>query len=125
MIKIAIFFILTNGPAGYTPPQIVQKSEMSCGLEGAIVGVQLDRLVNPTTVYWPDPTVANFHCAISIKDRVVGLQQGEYHIATTIIADNSGNRYFQHDPHTTVYWTRINGTGIAPNKPGKISLRGQ
>jgi hypothetical protein len=89
------------------------------------VGLQVDRVVNPSKVLWPDPNVADKHCEQSISERVVGLEPGEYHLATTELTDGSRIPYIGIDPHTSVYWKRVNGTGVTPKKPSSISLKGQ
>ncbi len=118
---ILIYFILTGG-FGYREPQRVDKIDMSCGLEGQIVGVQLDSLVNPSKVYWPDPSIPNMHCIVDISQRIIGLEQGEYHLATSLHQNEKGP-YILHDPHTSVYFLRVNGTGVMPKKPGQIRIQ--
>jgi len=124
MDYIVIWFILTGG-FGYIPPQEVRKTDMSCGLEGQVIGVQLDKTVNPTKLYWPDPSIVDKHCVVDIKERVIGLLEGEYHIATTILGDGSSTPYIGHDPHTTVLWIRRNGIGVTPAKPAGLKIGGQ
>ncbi len=51
MKLIIIWFILTNG-SGYLPPMELLPTDASCGLPGAVVGVVVDRPVNPSTVTW-------------------------------------------------------------------------
>lgn len=106
---------------GYIPPQNVYKADMSCGREGTIIGIQLEKTVNPTYVLWPDPSIPGLHCKVDIRDRMIGLVEGEYHIATTIVGGEIP--YIQHDPHTTVQWFRRNGIGTTPARPGQIRIK--
>lgn len=122
---VAIYFILTDG-FGYIPTQDVHKIDMSCGLPGVVVGITMDSRVNPTKAYWPDPGFPNlFHCVVDISQRVVGLQQGEYELATTDMGELEDPLPFIIDPHTSVKFLRVNGTGTLPKKPGTIRIQGQ
>lgn len=120
---VYVWFILSNG-VGYIEPQRVENPP--CGIEGGVIGVQIDRVVNPTAVLWPDPLVTGKHCRTNISERVAGLVPGEYHIATTIFSTPmsaearllGGLGYYGHDPHITGYWFRhIGETGPEPVKP--------
>ena len=115
---ILIWFILTGGNT-YIPYQEVHKTDMSCGLEGKVVGVQLDRTINPTRLYWPDPGFENLHCEVFIGTRISGLIEGKYHIATTIIGDGSSTPYIGHDPHISVDFMIVKQI-TKPSKPGKV-----
>lgn len=115
---VVVWFILKGG-IGFIPPQDVYPEHMNCGRAGARV-LSLDRPVNPTRVFWPDPLTPEQHCEVDISQRVASLAPGEYHIATTIIAktrtfDAPTQRYFGHDPHTTNQWAR---SLAAPGLPG-------
>ncbi len=125
MAYFVIWFILSDSPGGYIEPQEVQKTNMSCGLPGQIVGVQLNKLINPTKVLVPDPGIPNLHCEVDITERMVGLVQGTYHLATTIMGDGTSTPYIGHDPHTSDYFSRVNGTGKAPAKPSQLIIKGQ
>ena len=127
MDYIVIWFILTGG-FGYIPPQEVRKTDMSCGLEGQIIGVQIDNSINPSRVSFPDPGFANMHCVVNITKKVAELatlEPKEYHIATTIMGDGSKTFYYQHNPHTTKYFIIIKGAPNYPSKPGQFKLKGQ
>ena len=121
MTYVAIWFILTEG-FGFIEPQYVHKADMSCGLPGIVIGVQLDSLVNPTKAYWVDPGFKDLHCVIDISARVQGLEQGEYEIATTIM-DGEGLPYNYHDPHTSVKFLRVFPSGVVPKKPVQIRIQ--
>lgn len=105
---VTVWFVLSGG-SGYIPPLDVHAP--LCGRPGAVVGVQVDRTINPTTLYWPDPRVADQHCVVDISAKVAEMKPGTYHNATTIHGKEvpfgtQAERYFGHDPHTTVYWVR-------------------
>jgi len=107
---VIVAFIMTAG-MGYIEPLNVYPAEMQCGQAGAVVGVQVDRLVNPTAVLWPDPKISGQHCRVSIEAKVAGLIQGEYHIATTIVTTGccglvTVEPFIGHDPHTSPEWMR-------------------
>lgn len=120
--SIAVYFILANATGGYVPPQDVPKATMPCGFSGTVVGVQVDREINPTKVMWVDPFVATKHCEVSIVDRVRTLAPGDYHIATTIMGDGSQIPMNQHDPHTSPNFKiiRVTGTPFAPKNLGVV-----
>lgn len=126
---VIVWFVMTGG-AGYLPPQNVQPTEMQCGIDGAVVGVKIDRVVNPSMVLWPDPYVEGKHCQTDISARVATLTQGEYHIATTIVGKSYAwnapvERYIGHDPHTSVAWMRDpNPTGLPP-RPTNFRIPGE
>jgi hypothetical protein len=129
MAFVIVWFVMTGG-AGYIAPLDVPPSEMRCGIDGAVIGVQLDRVVNPSMVRWPDPNVAGQHCQVDISARVATLAQGEYHIATTIVGkayawNEPVDRYIGHDPHTSVVWMRDpNPTGL-PLRPTNFRIPGE
>jgi len=122
MEALLICFIMTEG-FGYIEPQRVNKLDMSCGKPGAVIGIQIDSLVNPTKAFYPDPGFANMHCVTDISQRIQALPQGEYHIATTELGDGSRIPYYGVDPHTSVYFLRVNGTGVMPKKPSTIRIQ--
>lgn len=127
MELVIVWFVMTGG-SGYIAPQDVRPAEMRCGLEGAVVGVKIDRVVNPTVVRWPDPKVVGQHCEVDISQRVNALSQGEYHIATTIVSKmytfgvGQPESYIGHDPHTSVAWMRDpHATGL-PIRPSNLRV---
>lgn len=132
---IAVWFVflsLASGaePTGYIPPQDVRKADMSCGLPGAVVGVQIDRLVNPSFIEFPDPGFANMHCRASIAARVAGLQPGIYEIATTemgrIPEPGEVPGYIGIDPHVSVQFTVTTSTGpFTPVAPAAMRVSPQ
>jgi hypothetical protein len=130
MDYVLIYFILTGG-FGVAPTLEIHKTDMSCGLNGAVIGVQIDKLVNPTKVYWPDPNISNMHCIVDISKKVVTLEPGEYHIATSIMGSGCceptvhSTPYIGHDPHTTGYFTIIKNVLNFPSKPSQLKLKGQ
>lgn len=120
---IVFWFILTNG-SGYLPPMDVRLTDnnVQCNLPGAIVGVQVNRLENPTIALWSDPTIPNRHCEVDISIKVASLPNGEYHNCTTIIGKEfpwniKPTPYIPHDPHCSVYWLKSN---FDPNKIPKV-----
>lgn len=124
---VIVWFIMTGG-SGYIPPQNVQQSEMRCGLDGEVIGVKIDRVVNPSMALWPDPQVPGKHCQVDISARVASLPQGEYHLGTTIVSKPIGfvspppEPYIGHDPHTSVLWMRDpNPTGLPP-RPANLRI---
>jgi hypothetical protein len=129
MDYVILWFILYNG-SGYIEPQKVTKTEMSCGLDGSVVGVQLvgeqvnteGLQINPYRVRWPDPGMADKHCIVDIHQRVSTLSPGKYHIATTIVGDGTTVPYIGHDPHTTVDFMVIKSTVATPRD---LKLKGQ
>jgi len=128
-IAVWFVFLLTAAggePTGYIPPQDVRKADMSCGLPGAVVGVQVDSLVNPTTVLFPDPGFANMHCTASIAARVQALPPGEYEIATTEMGDGTRTPYIGIDPHVSPRWRRTDSTlPVVPLRPAAIRVSPQ
>lgn len=126
MAYIIVWFVMTM-PAvgviepGYIKPQDVHLADMQCGLPGAVVGVLVDRQVNPLKVSWPDPFFDGVHCDADISASVAALQPGEYHIATTIMGADLPfgtpvPHVNEHDPHTTSTWLRDGGT-VPPPTP--------
>lgn len=126
MAYVIVWFILTNG-SGYRPPLDVK--DPPCGIVGPIVGVQVDRLVNPTAVLWPDPKIVGAHCRVDIRDHVEGLAPGEYHVGTTIVAKEwivAGSPpefYIGHDPHTSPLWMRQIGPSTNPARPAGLGIK--
>lgn len=123
---ILIWFVMTN-QAGFIEPQRVEMTAAVCGLPGAVVGVQINRLENPSVVSWPDPMVVDQHCQADISARVKDLVPGEYHIATTeltkLVAIGTGQPYIGIDPHTTVHW--LKSTAPAPvGRPTNVKIPG-
>lgn len=130
-ITVWFVFLLTAGgaePTGYIEPQAVHKADMSCGLDGAVVGVQLDQIVNPSAITFPDPGIAGKHCRASIAARVMQLQPGTYEIATTEMVDSGpfGTPpvpYIGIDPHVSVQFTRTDSAApVPPHKPGTMRI---
>lgn len=134
MEAILISFILLGGAGGYIEPLRVNAADLPCGLEGAVVGIQVDRVVNPTFVTFPDPKVAGKHCQVSIEARVAGLIHGLYEIATTelgaVYSYGPGAvqapGYIGVDPHVSVEWMRDTTVTTAPAiAPTGFRMRGQ
>ena len=127
MLSIAIYFVLLNPDVavGYVPPQMMYKSNMTCGYDGVVIGVVPDRTLNPQYVMFPDPYITNKHCKINVYERILGLPEGDYEFATTIEEDGSEGRLNYHDPHTSVVWYRRNGIGLTPAKPTLVIIKGE
>lgn len=117
MDYIVIWFVwlsLLDGsepPGGYIPPQDVRATDMQCGIDGPVVGVSVDNVLNPTTAIFPDPNVASKHCTASIAARVAALPPGRYELATTEMGlavpwPGQPPPYIGIDPHTSVEWVR-------------------
>lgn len=124
MDYVVLWFILTNG-SGYLPPLDVKPAMMQCGLAGAVAGVHVDRLVNPTKAIWPDPYFPGVHCEVDISAHVASLKQGEYHNCTTEMGNGSKVPYIGIDPHCTELWRR-DGSIVPPNvAPANLRMRGQ
>jgi len=112
MDYVALWFVLTGG-GGYVPPMEVRAP--ICGQAGLVVGVLVDRLVNPRTVFWPDPKTVGEHCRIDVAERVVSMPFGEYHFATTEMGKlpapgtwgTNQEHYIGIDPHTSELWRRV------------------
>ena len=127
MEYVILWFILAGG-AGYLEPLTVQPPMMSCGLAGAVVGVQVDRLANPTKVSWPDPYFPGVHCDVDIRAKVATLKPGEYHAATTIVSKPCcvpiapPASYINHDPHTSP--TFVIGNLSHPPAPASVGISG-
>jgi len=129
MDYVALWFILTGG-GGYVPPEDVRAPQ--CGRPGLVVGVMVDRLVNPTLALWPDPHVVGEHCEVDIRARVQGLPFGEYHLATTEMVKalpfgTPPEPYIGIDPHTSALWLRLDDGSILPPAlpPANLRLSGQ
>ena len=120
---IIVWFIMTNG-TGYIPPQDVRLTDMRCGIAGAVIGVLVDRPVNPTTALWPDPKIPDQHCEVDISQRVAGLPHGEYHLATTIVGNGKPESYIGHDPHTSTKWLRSLTSPGLPGAPTNFRVIG-
>lgn len=129
MFYITVWFVMLT-PAigviepGYIKPQDVHLSDMQCGIAGAVVGVHVDRPVNPLKVSWPDPFFDDVHCEADISASIAALLPGEYEIATTIMGPDVPfgvpvPHINQHDPHTSTTWIRDGGT-IPPPTPSTI-----
>lgn len=108
MEYVTLWFILTGG-TGYIAPMEVRAPE--CGRPGLVVGLLVDRKVNPTTVYWPDPKTVGEHCRIDVRQRVAEMPLGVYHFATTEMGkarawNEPVEPYIGIDPHTSEEWTR-------------------
>lgn len=114
MHYIALYFIMTNA-TGYSPPMEFRSTDSAlvCGISGAIVGLQVNKLENPTIALWPDPHEVDKHCEADIASRVAESEVGEYHLATTEMGVSQGfgappEIYIGIDPHTSVYWIKSN-----------------
>lgn len=124
---VFLWFILSGG-SGYIEPLAVAPLDMSCGRDGAVVGLQLDSVVNPSFAMWPDPGMADKHCRVSIGARVLALPPGEYHSCTTEMPRFMGfgqrDPAVPHiDPHCTGFWTRTDSTlPVAPRAPGVVRI---
>lgn len=128
MELITIWFILVHS-VGFIEPMRVYPADMVCGIDGAVVGVHVNRPVNPTQVTWPDPHVPGRHCEVDISKHVATLPLGEYHIATTIIAKTRDfgtppESYIPHDPHTSSQWIRSLSAPVTPGKPTQFRIGG-
>lgn len=120
MAFVLLWFVMTLGIGGYIEPMKVMPADMHCGLPGVVVGVRVDRAVNPQRAYWPDPGFEDLHCELDIAQRIAALPHGEYHLATTIVDKLypfgvQPDRYIGHDPHTSDQWLR---SAAAPGLPG-------
>lgn len=130
MDVILVWFIMSNG-TGFIAPQHVDPAAMQCGLAGEVIGVTVDRAINPTLALWPDPRAPGQHCAVDISQRVAALAHGEYRLATTIV-DKSRHfgdvtvyeRFIPHDPHTSDPWLRSLTSPGLPGKPTNFRLTG-
>jgi len=125
MDYLVLWFILmsADAPGGYIAPQEVRLADMQCGLDGAVVGIQVDRDQNPTTARFVDPKDSTKHCNANIRNRVMGLLPGRYHLAYTHMGSGTVTTWFIPDPHTSESWTRaLDGT---PKKPTNVKVLGQ
>lgn len=118
MDYVALWFILTGG-FGYIPYEDVRTPQ--CGKAGQVVGLLVDRSVNPATAMWPDPNVAGVHCEADIRGRVAALAPGEYHLAATVFTKDlpfgtPTKPFIGIDPHTSIAWTR-EGDYVPPATP--------
>jgi hypothetical protein len=90
-----------------------------CGLAPAVVGLQVDRLVNPTAALWPDPYFPGTHCRVDISATVAELsatRPGTYELATTEMGKQVPfgtviPPYIGIDPHVSPRFT------IGPGEP--------
>ncbi len=105
---VTLWFVMTNS-VGYTPPMEVRVTDtyFQCGLTGAVVGLQINRLEDPTVVSWPG-TTPDTHCEVDVAARVATMPPGEYHFATTEMGVIGMSSPYNIDPHTSVYWIRSN-----------------
>ncbi len=122
---VAIYFILTGG-SGYRPPLDVRNPP--CGIAGAVVGLHVDRPVNPTIATWPDPYFPGVHCEVDIRAYVSQSEPGQYHLATTEMGKSVGFGvpvvpYIGIDPHTTDFFT-IGNLPPPPASPATIGIAG-
>lgn len=116
---------MTNGN-GFIPTLDVKPNSpiIQCGINGAIIGVQIDKLENPTKTLWPDPHLVGKHCEVDISARVAALSNGEYHLATTIVDDGTEPGYIYHDPHISVYFIKSSNPMNIIIAPKHIKLTG-
>lgn len=113
MNYVVLYFILTNGFGFLEPMQIhYNDSIIQCNLPNAVIGLQIDKLENPTKALWPDPNDSSKHCEVNIAGKVSGLEEGEYHLATTVIG---AEPHIQIDPHTSRHWIKSNHPMIFPH----------
>lgn len=123
MEYLVLWFVMTAGPSipNSIAPQDVRAPQ--CGQVGLIVGVIVDKLLNPTTAFFPDPHDAAAYCSQDIRPRVAALPPGEFHLATTEIGDGSRQPYIGIDPHTSL--TFIRDSAPLPDSlmpPGRIRI---
>lgn len=104
---VTLWFIMTNG-SGYLPPMEVRSGDsvIQCNITGAIVGLQIDKLENPTKALWPDPYDTTKHCEVDISAKVNSLVDGEYHSCTTQMGVIGVKSHNPIDPHCSVYWIK-------------------
>ena len=120
---LAIWFVaLSIDVTGYVPPQGV--TLLRCGRPGAVVGIRVNRLLNPTLALWPDPFVADQHCEESIVARVAALAAGEYELATTEMGElNAAQWTFHIDPHVSERWRRDEAPMATMRRPTGLRVR--
>jgi hypothetical protein len=125
---VALYFILTGG-SGYRAPLDVYTP--ACGKPGLVVGLLVDRLVNPRMVLWPDPKTVGEHCEVDVAAYVLALETGEYENCTTEMGKAIGwdaprVPYIGIDPHCSLLWRRDAGDVTPPSTaPTNFQLRGQ
>lgn len=105
---------MTNAK-GYLAPLEVKTTDslLRCNVSGAIVGLHINKLENPTIALWPDPYALDKHCEVDISAYVQKLEIGEYHLASTehgadIPFGTPVEKYIGIDPHTSVYFIKSN-----------------
>lgn len=105
-----LWFVMTGGGGFITPMQVrfTDTQIIKCGIDGPIVGVQVNTLENPTLALWTDPHDGNKHCEVDISARVASLPVGQYHNAATYMGVSTGIHYLSPDPHTSPYWIKSN-----------------
>lgn len=104
---VMLWFIVT---AGINVPSYIEPMSVytpACGRPGLVVGVMVDRVVNPSEALWPDPVTPGEHCTVDISEKVASLPVGNFYIATTVVEDAGlfdGTRRaaIPHDPHESV-----------------------
>ncbi len=112
--SVVLWLIMTSG-SGYIEPMTLDPARMRCGLPGVVVGVQVDRLEDPTVARWVDPQDPNAHCDVDVAARVAAMPMGEFHFATTHVrAAGDAVPYLSPDPHTSRLWMR---SGRVPDPP--------
>lgn len=129
MEYFVIWFIMTNG-TGYLPPLDVKfdSAIVKCDLPGNAVGVELNSLENPTRVKVVDPHDATKHCEVDIREKMLTLAVGEYHLAHTGMGksyawNEKPERYNSPDPHTSVMFIRSNAPLVL--KPTNVYIKGK
>lgn len=129
MAYVVLYFVMTNA-VGYLPPLDVRPTDsiIQCGIVGAIVGLQINKLENPTIALWPDPHLVDKHCEVDIAATVASLQNGEYHLATTEIGKDYTfgtpvESYIGIDPHTSVYFLKSDFPMSAIPRPLNVRTR--
>lgn len=118
MSALTIWFILVSGNIGYIEPLVVKREEMVCGLDGAVVGANVNATKNPTVFSWPDPKVVGKHCSVNIAAKLATLPDGEYEIATTEMGADvpfgtPPEVYIGVDPHVSERFTK-GGSLLSP-----------
>lgn len=124
MDYLILWFILTGAGSGRLEPMTIRAPQ--CGLPGVVVGLIVDRKINPTAAMWPDPKTVGEHCRVDISAKVAELAGGEYHLATTEMGKmrpfgSKVDSYIGVDPHTSEPWIRA-ATGTKPKKPAAVRI---
>lgn len=126
MDYVMLWFVLLGVGGGYIPP--VEARTPQCGLLGPVVGVIVDRLVNPTAVLYPDPQTPGAHCQVDVSTRVRALAPGEYQVATTemmkpvAFGTSPAPRIIGIDPHVSLTWTRAGDYSVPQTPPPPAPL---